>query len=78
MKENRFHNNLKRMMAAGYNVKVGRGDMGAVRIDGRAIDRALVEELYPTQLLSLVAGKIGQPKRAATWSDEGSGRAVRR
>jgi hypothetical protein len=78
MNGNRFHTNIKRLMDAGYNVKVQRGDNGAVRIDGRAIDRALIEELYPIQLLSLVAGKIGQPKRAATWSDEGSGRAVRR
>ena len=65
MNANRFRTNIKRLMDAGYNVKVQRGGTGAVLINGRAIDRALVEELYPMQLLSLVATKIGDPTHTA-------------
>jgi hypothetical protein len=65
MNANRFHANIKRLMDAGYNVKVQRGGTGAVLINGRSIDRALVEELYPVQLMSLVADKIGDPSHTA-------------
>lgn len=65
MNANRFHANIKRLMDAGYNVKVQRGGTGSVLINGRAIDRALVEELYPVQLMSLIADKIGDPSHTA-------------
>lgn len=54
--------NVKLLMELGYNVKVGRA---AVKVNGRDVDRALFEELYPTQLMSLIADKIGDPTHQA-------------
>jgi len=65
MTVNRFHTNLTRLRDAGYNVKVQRGGNGAVLINGHAIDRALLEELYPVVLMSLIADKIGEPTHQA-------------
>ena len=54
--------NVKLLMELGYNVKVGRA---VVKVNGHDVDRALFEELYPTQLMSLIADKIGDPTHQA-------------
>ena len=59
---NHLQKNVKQLMAAGYNVKVGRA---AVKVNGRDVDRALFEELYPVVLMSLIADKIGDPTHQA-------------
>ena len=59
---NHLKRNVEQLMAAGYNVKVNRA---VVRVNGRDVDRVLFEELYPTQLMSLIADKIGEPTHAA-------------
>lgn len=54
--------NVKLLMELGYNVKVRQS---VVKVNGHDVDRALFEELYPTQLMSLIADKIGEPTHQA-------------
>lgn len=54
--------NVKLLMELGYNVKVRQS---VVKVNGHDVDRALFEELYPTQLMSLIADKIGDPTHQA-------------
>lgn len=59
---NHLKRNVEQLMAAGYNLKVRQS---VVKVNGHDVDRALFEELYPTQLMSLIADKIGDPTHQA-------------